>query len=142
MKASQDGLGFLVADVSRLMRRAFARRLEESQITLNEARALAYVARNQGLRQVDLAELLEVQPIQLARLIDRLEKLKLVKRQTVQGDRRAYHIHLMPAATEVLACFEKVTKAIRKEAMEGLSPEQVSTMTQALEHIRNNLNRR
>jgi DNA-binding MarR family transcriptional regulator len=124
------------------MRRAFARRLGDSPITFNEARALVYIGRNQGLRQIDLAELLEIQPIQLARLIDRLAELKLVERLPVPGDRRAYHIHLLSAAGEVLASFEKVASAIRKEAFAGLSAEQLNAMIDGLTHIRNNLNQR
>lgn len=142
MKNNQQSFGFLVADVSRLMRRAFARRLGEGSITLNEARALVYIARNQGLRQIDLADLLEIQAIQLARLIDRLAELKLVERRAVPADRRAYCIHLLPAAAKVLASFEKVATAIHKEALDGLSGEQIGVLTNALEHISTNLNRR
>ena len=138
LQATHDNMGFLVADVSRLMRRSFARRLSEGTITLNEARALAYIGRNQGLRQIDLAELLEMQPIQLARLIDRLCEMKLVERQASPDDRRAYHIYLLPAAGAVLASFEKVAKTIRDEAMEGLSQEQIEALIFALTHIRNN----
>ena len=142
MKIQQDSFGFLVADVSRLLRRAFAQRLGEGSITLSEARALVYVARHEGVRQVDLAELLEIQPIQLARLIDKLAELKLVKRQPAPNDRRAYHIHLLPAASEVLASFESVAGAIRKQAMEGLTPDQVKAITDGLSKIRQNLNYR
>ena len=68
----QTTLGFLLADVSRLMRKAFRQRLEDSALTLAQARTLVYISRHQGIRQVELAELLEIQPITLARLIDQL----------------------------------------------------------------------
>ncbi len=140
MKHTQDNLGSLVADVTRLMRRTFARRLGDSPITVNEARILKYVARNHGVRQIDLADMLEIQPIQLARLIDKLAKLQLVERQIVPEDRRAYHIHLLPAADEVISSFEKVASVVLDDAMKGLSSEQVSAMLAGLNHIRNNLN--
>src|SRR5450631_1821818 len=117
------------------MRRAFTAALGDSSITLNEARALVYVSRHQGVRQIDLAEMLEIQPIQLARLIDRLEALQLVERRTAPQDRRAYHIYLLPAAAEVLASFEGVAKGIRAEAMKGLSNQQVSAILDGLETI-------
>jgi len=142
MNTQQQNLGFLLADVVRLMRRAFSRRLGDNPITLNEARALAYIGRNHGLRQIDLAEMLEIQPIQVARLIDRLAEMKLVERLPVPGDRRAYHIHLLPAAGDVLASFEKVANVVRQEAMAGLSGEQLDMMLEGLTHIRNNLNQR
>ena len=70
MKPQQDSLGFLLADVSRLMRRAFQQRSVNSALSLAQARALVYVSRHEGIRQVELAELLDIQPITLARLID------------------------------------------------------------------------
>lgn len=142
MKTKQQNLGFLLADVVRLMRRSFSHQMGDSPITLNEARALAYIGRDHGLRQIDLAEMLEIQPIQVARLIDKLAHLKLVERLPVPGDRRAYHIHLLPAAGEVLASFEKLANVMRQEAMAGLSSEQLDMMLAGLTHIRNNLNQR
>ena len=142
MALAQDHLGSLLADITRLMRRSFARRLGDSPITMNEARALKHVSRNEGVRQIDLAEMLEIQPIQLARLIDRLAELELVERKIVPEDRRAYHIHLLPAAHKVIASFEKVAVVILDEAMAGLSRDQVSALMDSLNHIRNNLNPR
>jgi DNA-binding MarR family transcriptional regulator len=142
LSAKQENFGFLIADVARLMRRHFIAELGECPITISEARALANVARNPGVRQVDLADLLEIQPIQLARVIDRLAEQKLVERRPVQGDRRAYHIHLLPAADKVLDYFEKVGSVIRKTAVSGLSKEQIETLVLCLNHMRDNLNSR
>ena len=60
MELRQDSIGFLMADVSRLMRQSFQKRMEGSSLTMAQARALFYVSRHEGVRQVDLAELLEV----------------------------------------------------------------------------------
>src|SRR5450631_3665986 len=108
MKLRQESLGFLLADVSRLMRRAFERRLDGSSLTLAQARALIYVSRHEGVRQVDFAELLEVQPITLGRLIDQLAETGLVERRPDSADRRAYQIFLTPAAASHLAAIETV----------------------------------
>src|SRR5690606_34684335 len=67
---SHDNLSFLLADVARLLRRTMARRLEGSELTFAQARVLVHLARDPGLRQVELAARLEVQPITLARLLD------------------------------------------------------------------------
>ena len=103
MEFQQDSLGFLLADASRLYRRAFQRRLEGSSITLAQARALVHVARHEGVRQVDLADLLELQPMTLARLIDQLAAAGLVERRADPADRRAYRVFLRPAAAAQLA---------------------------------------
>jgi len=98
MQLQQDSLGALVVDITRMMRRAFQHRMEGSDLTLAQARVLVYVSRRAGLRQIELAELLEVQPITLARLVDQLVEAGLVERQPDPDDRRAYRIHLKAAA--------------------------------------------
>jgi DNA-binding MarR family transcriptional regulator len=91
------------------------------------------------VRQVDLAELLEIQPIRLTRHIDNLEKLGLVERRPDPSDRRAYHIFLRPKAKAVLADFESTAKAIRIASARGLSSAQVDALHEALGTIRSNL---
>jgi DNA-binding MarR family transcriptional regulator len=86
---TDENLCFLVVEVSRLMRREFYDRLEGSDLSQSQARALKHIAHNEGLKQRDLAELLEVQPITLARLVDQLEEMKLVERRPDPEDRRA-----------------------------------------------------
>jgi DNA-binding MarR family transcriptional regulator len=142
MKTRQDTLGFLLADVSRLMRRAFQQRLEGSSLTLAQARALVYVSRNEGVRQIDLAEMLEVQPITLARLLDQLAKAGLVERRAAPADRRAFQIFLLPAATRQLAVIERVGKTVRANALRGVSEQQAAGVMSALGKMRNNLTAR
>jgi DNA-binding MarR family transcriptional regulator len=135
----QDGLGFLVADVSRLMRRAFQQRLEGSCLTLAQARVLVYVFRNEGVRQVDLAELLEVQPITLARFIDQLAGAGLVERRSDPADRRAYRVFLTPAASPRLAAIKKVADAVQADALRKLNERQANAILVALRKMRDNL---
>jgi DNA-binding MarR family transcriptional regulator len=142
MDAQQDSLGFLLANVSRLMRRAFQQQLEGSSLTLAQARALIYVSRHEGVRQVELAELLEVQPITLARLIDQLADAGLVERRPDPSDRRAYQIFLTPAAAPHLLAIRDVTAAIHAEALRDLSDKQVATVFLALNRMRDNLSSR
>jgi DNA-binding MarR family transcriptional regulator len=137
-----DSLGFLVADISRLMRRAFERGLSGSSLTLAQARALVYVARNEDIRQVELAELLEVQPMTLARLIDQLETAGFVERRLDPDDRRAYRIHPTKAAAPQLAAIERVIVAIRAAAVHGLDRDEQRAALAALRRMRTNLSDR
>lgn len=139
MPTRQDSLGFMLADVSRLMRRAFKQRLKGSSLTHAQARALVWIARNEGIRQVDLAELLEVQPITLARLIDQLAGARLVERRADPADRRAYRIHLTAASAPHLAAIDRVAKTIRAAAFEGVSETQAAVVMKALQKMRANL---
>ena len=134
-----DSLGFLLADVSRLLRRTFEQSLEGSTLTLAQARALVYVARREGLRQVELAELLEVQPITLARLIDQLAGAGLVERRADPQDRRAYRVFLTAAAAPQLAAIEQAAALIRAEALVGLDDRQIDGLLVALRRMRDNL---
>ncbi|HUW51760.1 MAG TPA: MarR family transcriptional regulator [Sulfuricella sp.] len=139
MEFRQESLGFLLADVSRLMRRAFQQQLEGSSLTLAQARALIYVSRHEGVRQVELAELLEVQPITLARLIDQLAEVGLVERRPDPGDRRAYQVFLTPAAAPHLAAIKQVVAAIRADALRDLDEQQSAIVFFALSKMRDNL---
>ena len=139
MKAQQNSLGFLLADVSRLMRHAFRQRLEGSSLTLAQARALIYVSRNEGIRQVELADMLEIQPISLARLIDQLEEARLVERRADPADRRAYQLFLKPEAAAHLAAIEQVATAIRADALAGIDKQQAEALLRALNTMRANL---
>jgi DNA-binding MarR family transcriptional regulator len=139
MKAQPYNLGFLVGDISRLMRRAYRERQQRSALTVAQARTLVHVARREGVRQVDLAETLEVQPITLARLIDQLAKAGLVERRPDPGDRRAYRIHLTRAAAPHLAAIEEVAASIRSDALRGLDGREATRVIEALQRIRDNL---
>lgn len=139
MIMQQHSLGFLLADVSRLMRRAFEQRLEGSSLTLAQARALIYVSRNEGIRQVELADMLEIQPISLARLIDQLAEARLVERRADPADRRAYQLFLKPAAAAHLAAIEQVAAAIRADALAGIDKQQAKILLLTLDTMRTNL---
>lgn len=135
----QDSLGFLVADLARRMRGAFAQQLEGSGLTLAQARALLHVARHEGMRQVELSERLEVQPITLARLVDQLERSGLVERRADPHDGRAHRIFLTRASGPHLTTIERVAAAIRKQALQGIGKQEAMLVTAALRTMRKNL---
>jgi DNA-binding MarR family transcriptional regulator len=142
MASQQDSLGFLLANVSRLMRHAFQQQLEGSSLTLAQARALIYVSRNEGVRQVELADLLEVQPMTLARLIDQLAAEGLVERRPDPTDRRACLVFLTAAAARHLLAIKEVTTAVHAEATRGLDDKQTAGVLHALRRMRDNLSSR
>lgn len=139
MNSQRESLGFLMVDVTRLLRRAFKQRLEGSDLTLAQARALVYIFHQEGVRQVELADQLEVQPITLARLIDQLEKMELVVRKPDPTDRRAHLIYLTEAAQPHLDAIEDVSAAIRKDATRDFSEQEITVLMSALQKIRSRL---
>lgn len=141
MDASRDSLGFLLADVSRLMRRAFAHEMDgnASSLTFAQARVLMYLARSEGLRQVELAHLLEVQPITLARLIDQLDAYGLVERRADPQDRRAHRLFLTPAAAPHLGAIRAVASTVRADALRAIGVAQAAQLAATLGLMRENL---
>lgn len=139
MDFPRDSLGFLLSDVSRLTRRAFARRMEGGALTFAQARALVHLARSEGLRQVELAHLLEVQPITLARMIDQLDARGLVERRVDPHDRRAHRLFLTPAAGQHLEGIRTVTEEVRSEALRGIGAAQAAALLATLALVRENL---
>lgn len=142
MDSRKDSLGFLLADVSRLIRQAFQQRIEGSSLTHSQARALVYLSRHEGIRQVELAELLDIQPITLARLLDQLAENGLIERRPDPADRRAYRLFLTSAAASHLAAIEAVAASIRADALRGIGKQEAAVLLSALGRMRDNLARR
>lgn len=137
----RQGIGFLVADSARRLRTAFASRLQGTGLTLAQARVLLHVAREPGMRQVELAALLEVAPITLARLMDRLESQGLVQRCPDESDGRAYRIFATRAAAAPLAAIETISDALVREALAGITAGDEQIMAACLQRMRANLAR-
>lgn len=126
MSAIQDdSLGLLIADIARLMRVEFAKALTDSPLTFAEARALIYVARFEGARQVELAEYAELQPMTMARLIDTLVSHQLVERRTDPADRRAFRIYLCEAAGLEIAKIKACGLRLQHQVLQGIDEQQI-----------------
>lgn len=132
-------LGFVLADVTRLMRRAFRARLQGSALTQNQARVLVHLSRNPDIRQIELADRLEMQPIALSRVIDQLAGTGLVRRETDPDDRRAYRLTSTPSAEPELAAIDAVMSEIQGEALRGIDPHDAEIAQSVLDRMRDNL---
>jgi membrane fusion protein (multidrug efflux system) len=96
-------LGFLIHDLARLLRRTFDRRLQDLGLTQVQWRAIAHLSRSEGMTQSALADSLEVQPITLARLVDRMELAGWIERRSHPLDRRATQLYLTDKCQPILA---------------------------------------
>ena len=134
-----DQLGFLLSDVSRLIRRRFDERARLIGATRAQWKTLFVLSRNEGLNQGALAERLEVEPITLGRMIDRLEEAGLVERRRDPADRRAWRIHLTPAAHPVVERLRAFADEMFDAVFADLSPDTRDQLTQALEAVRERL---
>lgn len=139
--ALQPNIGAIMADVSRLMRRRFERRTRQTglPITRQQARTLLVIARNEGLSQAAIATMLDIEPIALVRLLDRLHEEGLVERRAHATDRRVRTLWLTPVAWGVVDRVLSINAEIREEACAGLAPAAREAVIRALGHMKENL---
>lgn len=133
------GIGFLLADSNRMLRRIFNERITPLGLTQAQWRALVHLSRNEGLNQVNLAELLEVQPITVARLIDKLVAAGLVERRPDPNDRRAQRLFLTERATPVLDRIWEIAEETYDTVFAGLSTDECVALADLLTRMRTNL---
>jgi len=131
--------GCLLHDTARLLRRDFNRRAQKLGLTQTQWQALCVLSRNEGINQATLADLLEVQPITLGRLIDRLEATSWVERRDHPTDRRSVTLYLTPKAEPILNEMSKLAEETSKLALEGVSEADRHQVMEVLEHIKHNL---
>ena len=139
MKTGKDTIGFLLNDAARLMRKDFERRTRSVGLTRAQWQTLFHLARNEGCNQVTLADLLEVEPITLARVIDKLEACGLVERRPDPSDRRARLLFLGERAHPLLEQLRALGAETREIALAGISEDERTLLMTLLTKMRANL---
>ncbi|GAB3515510.1 MarR family transcriptional regulator [Pseudoxanthomonas daejeonensis] len=137
----RESLGYQVADLHRLFGRVFDRRVAHLELTRVQWRALKHLGHAEGVTQVELADRLDMEPIALGRVIDRLQKAGFVERRADPADRRVWRLYLLPQSAQVMGPVETVAHALRKEAMAGISTEELANTLSVLDRVRENLTR-
>src|SRR5450432_1334747 len=132
--------GFLVTDVTRLMRKHFDRRAVRFQMTRAQWRALKRLHYSEGMRQNELAEQLEIEPIAIGRVIDRLQKAGFVERRADPADRRPWRLYLTARAHAVVDDMELISNELFRQAQRGISAADMKTMISVLGRMKLNLN--
>lgn len=132
-------IGFLVADVGRLLRRSFELRGGHLGLTQAQWRALALLSRHEGINQATLAELLEIQPITVTRLLDRMEEHGWIERRPDPVDRRAVRLYLTPKAQPLLDDLQDIGIEIIALALKDIDPPARLALVEALERMKTNL---
>jgi len=136
----KTSFGVLITDVTRLMRKHFDRRAERFNLTRAQWRALKRVSYSEGMSQSELAEVLELEPIAIGRVIDRLQKAGFVERRADPADRRAWRLYLTRRAHAVVDDMESISSKLFREAQRGISAADLKTMIGVLARMKDNLN--
>jgi len=132
-------LGFLLADVSRLIRRRFDSRARDLCLTRAQWRVLAQLRRREGVNQASLAEILEIEPITLGRHIDRLVDKGFVERRADPADRRAWRLYLRAEVQPILNQLRAMSQLTRDEALRGIPEEDADRIIELLLKIKENM---
>jgi MarR family transcriptional regulator, transcriptional regulator for hemolysin len=132
LPASDRDLLFLLHDVARLLRVDADKRARLHGMTRAQWGILIWLERQPGISQKELSEILEVEPITVARLIDRLEARGMVERRPDPRDRRIWRLHLLPPAHDVLHEIDHQRADMTRILTDGINEESLETMTETL----------
>src|SRR5213076_541951 len=117
---------------------AFDRRAVGMGVTRAQWKVLFRLERRPGLRQIELADLLDIEPITLSRIIDRLEEARLVERVADPADRRAWRLHVAKTAQTLIEKLRAVANEMTAQAFEGIPSEDIEIARQVLGRVREN----
>jgi MarR family transcriptional regulator, transcriptional regulator for hemolysin len=135
----EPDLLFLLHDLGRQIRIEADRRASAHGMTRTQWVLLVRLEQQPGLSQKELAELLEVEPITVARLIDRLEDRGMVQRQGDPTDRRIWRLYLCPAALPVLEALHAERMDMLRMVTANLDPATVKTLEKGLARMKSNI---
>lgn len=129
----------LVHEIARQLRTCFDRRAQHLGLTRSQWRLLGILRRWPGMRQAKLAEMMEVEPITLGRLLDRMEKSGWIKRVPDPNDRRANSVVLTDKVGGILKEMRSVALDLRRETLEGFSEREYSQFLTYLQRMKRNV---
>jgi len=135
----QREIAFTIMDVARMLRTYADQRARQFGISRAQWVVLIRVERTEGLKQSELADILDLQPISLTRLLDRLAENGLIERRPDPNDRRANRLYLKPAARPLLAQLAELGADMMGTVLEGIDPKEMERLLHDLGLAKDNL---
>lgn len=139
MPQALSTIGFLLHDIARLMRKRFEQRARSLGLTRAQWQVLVHLAQNEGIHQSGLADILEVEPITLLRILDKLEARGLIERRRHATDRRIWLLFLCEAALPLLDVLREFGTLTRGESLEGVREADQQKLFETLTTMKSNL---
>jgi DNA-binding MarR family transcriptional regulator len=130
---------FTLAEVQRMMRAYADKQAARLGITRAQWAVLAKIERAEGLKQSELAEMMEMQPITLTRLIDKLCDHGWIERRGDENDRRVNRLYLRKAARPLLGKLSGLRSELTAMALEGIAPADAHRLLAQLDLIKENV---
>ena len=136
-----ETLPFESGETAHALRKAFDRLAVGLGVTRAQWKVLFKLTRKPGLRQVELADMLELEPITLCRIVDRLEEAGLVERVRDPEDRRAWRLHVTAKAQPLIDKLQAVGAELVEQAFSGIDPKDIEIARNVLARARENAGR-
>ena len=136
-----ETLPFEVGETAHALRKAFDRRAVGLGVTRAQWKVLFKLTRCPGMRQIELADMLDIEPITLSRIIDRLEEGGLVERVRDPEDRRAWRLHVTAKAQPLVDKLQAIGADLVGQAFSGIDPKEIEIVRQVLARVRENAGR-
>ena len=136
-----ETIPFEIGETAHAFRKAFDRLAVGMGVTRAQWKVLFKLTRTPGLRQVELADMLDLEPITLCRIVDRLEEGGLVERTRDPEDRRAWRLHVTPKAQPLIDKLQEVGAELVAQAFAGIDPNDIEIARQVLAQARENAGR-
>jgi MarR family transcriptional regulator for hemolysin len=133
-----ETLPFEIGETAHALRKAFDRRAVGLGVTRAQWKVLFKLERTPGLRQIELADLLDIEPITLSRIVDRLEEAGLVERASDPADRRAWRLHVTRKAQPLIEKLHSVADEMIAEAFAGIDTRHIEITRAVLGRVREN----
>ncbi|HUL86769.1 MAG TPA: MarR family transcriptional regulator [Pseudolabrys sp.] len=130
---------FTIMDVARLIKTYADQRARQFGISRAQWAVLIRIDRHEGLKQTELADMLDLQPITLTRLLDRLSDNGLIERRADPNDRRANRLYLKPAAKPLLDRLADLGTDMMETVLDGISMTSIERMLKELGAVKDNL---
>jgi MarR family transcriptional regulator, transcriptional regulator for hemolysin len=131
-------VGFLLKDVTRRFTVRFEQHAREISLTLMQCKVLVHLEKNEGVSQARLAELADVEPMMMVRLLDRMEADKLLERRADPSDRRARRLYLTRKAKPLLEEVDRIAQVTRSEVFDGIGKTEREQFMRVLERVHEN----
>lgn len=142
MGLMSDSIGFLISDAARMLRRRFDQEARAVGVTRPQWQVLFALSRLEGTNQGALADHLEVEPITLCRMVDRLQEADLVERRPDPADRRAWRLFLTDRARPLIESMRGIGNQVVEEALAGIDERERTQLADLLSRLRGNLTNR
>jgi MarR family transcriptional regulator for hemolysin len=127
--------GFLLKDLGRLYTRRFEERAAGLHLTLQQCKTLGFLSRNEGVSQVRLGELAEIDPMSMVRILDYMEAEGWVERRADPTDRRARCLYVKDKARAIIDEIWQLADATRREFLGALSAAECLRLMDMLERV-------